>query len=159
MRSAVQKICAAGIVGLSSLFVLPSSALVVDGVQVAAVEIPRINAAITLPGDPTSPLTAGDPPFTTFNIQAFYDTGASGVLVSKETADAIGLPLAAGVEFGDVGVGGIDFFNVSQPINIHLAPFTSPFGGGQGIDDPGDFSSTYDQVFTRSCLTALMFGA
>ncbi|MEM6854049.1 MAG: dockerin type I domain-containing protein [Planctomycetota bacterium] len=146
---AVRQICAAGLVGMGGLFVLPSSALVIDGVQVAAIDIPRINAAITLPGDPTSPLTAGDPPFTTFNIQAFYDTGASGVLVAKETADAIGLPLAAGVEFGDVGVGGIDFFNVSEPINIHLAPFISPFGGGQGIDDPVNFSSTYDQVFTN----------
>lgn len=134
--------------GVAGGFVGSASGLVVEGVQVASVEIPRINAAISLLSDPTTPLSAGEPGFETFNVQAFYDTGASGVLVSKETADAIGLPLDAGVEFGDVGVGGIDYFNVSQAVNIHLAPFIAPLGGGADVDNPATFTTVYDQVFT-----------
>jgi len=135
-------------VGLSAVLGGASSAaLDIQGVQIASVDQPRINAAITLVGSPTSPLTAGDPPFTTFNIQAFFDTGASGVLVSKETADGLGLPLASGVVFEDVGVGGIDAFNVSQDVRIHLADFIAPLGSGGGIDDPAQFTSTYSTTF------------
>ncbi|WP_221435490.1 dockerin type I repeat-containing protein [Algisphaera agarilytica] len=112
-------------------------------------EIPQINAAITLPSDPTSPLTTEGLLGPTFTIKAFYDSGASGVLLAKETADALGVPLASGVEFGDVGVGGIDYFNVSENINIHLAPFLAPFGVGADIDNPATFTQTYNQVFTN----------
>lgn len=137
----------AGAAAAAAIWAAPADAIVIEGIQVAAVEIPRIHAAISLPSDPLSPLTAGEAGFETFNIQAFYDTGASGVLVSKETADAIGLPRAAGVEFGDVGVGGTAFFDVSEEVLVSLAPFTAPLGGGADIDNPATFDQTYSQKF------------
>jgi len=135
--------------GLVLMIARPGAALVFSGVNEAALDQPRINAAITLPGSPDTPLTAtvDDLIFggttQTFNIQAFFDTGASGVLMSKETAEALGVPLAEGVEFGDVGVGGISFFDVSEDVMVRLAPFTPT----ADVDNPDTFTSTYDQVF------------
>ncbi|WP_145445494.1 aspartyl protease family protein [Mucisphaera calidilacus] len=123
-------------------------ALEIDGVQNAALDQPQINAAIRLPGT-TQPVTGlAEDLFgnivETFNIQAFYDTGASGVLMSTQTADALGLTRARfegqDVIFEDVGVGGADAFNVSEPLMIDLAPFPSV-----AIDDP----ATYDTVYTQ----------
>src|SRR5688500_12589699 len=63
----------------------------IEGVQPAALDQPRVHALLrrTATGEP---LTAEAPPFgTTFNIEVYYDTGASGVLISNETANALGL--------------------------------------------------------------------
>jgi hypothetical protein len=107
-----------------------SRAIDITGVQPAALDQPRINALLRL--------TAGGPPLTgedifgdvVFNIEAFYDTGSSGVILGEETAQLLNVPLAhfpepAGplIVFEDVGVGGSDFFNVSTPLFVGLAPF------------------------------------
>ncbi len=126
----------------------PCGALVIDGALNASLDQPRINAALTLPGDPNNPLSAMGvdifgQPIDTFNIQAFYDTGASGVLLSKETTDALGVPRDPGVLFEDVGVGGSEAFDVSMDVNVHLAPM-SPLAD---IDNAATFTTVYDQVF------------
>ncbi|MEQ9461726.1 MAG: hypothetical protein RIG82_12320 [Phycisphaeraceae bacterium] len=128
-----------------------SQAIVIEGVQNASLDQPRINAAIRLPGSAT-PLTAlaedffGDI-FETFNIQAFYDTGASGILVSTQTADALGLPRqqfgGQDVIFEDVGVGGASPFNVSDEVFIDLAPYTPD----ANIDNASSYTSVYDHSF------------
>jgi hypothetical protein len=108
-----------------------SRATDIFGVQVAALDQPRINAIVRLDA-------AADPLFAdifgsrAFNISAFFDTGASGVLISPNTASSLGdlynpgLPLAfhngTQVKFYDVGVAGEDVFNVSVPVHISLAP-------------------------------------
>ncbi|NBC10961.1 MAG: hypothetical protein GVY24_04395 [Planctomycetes bacterium] len=139
------------LVSAAAAVLLPAGqagALVFSGVNEASLDQPRIHAAITLPGSPDTPLVAettdifGDP-VETFTIQAFFDTGASGVLMSKETADALGVPMADGVAFGDVGVGGISFFDVSDDVMVRLAPFTP----NADVDNPDTFTSTYDQSF------------
>src|SRR5256885_16599113 len=85
----------------------------IEGVQPAALDQPRVN--IHLRRDPRgSPLSAKANGESTINVQAFLDTGASGILLSKTTADALGVkPESAGkddVVFHDVGVGGGDRF-------------------------------------------------
>lgn len=131
-----------------AILAAPAAALDIEGVQNAALDQPRINAAIRLPGA-TGPLSATvEDPFNggtteTFNIQAFYDTGASGVLVSDETADALGLPREPGVVFEDVGVGGSEFFDVSQPVEVLLANFTAD----TDVDNPATFSATYNRSY------------
>jgi hypothetical protein len=59
------------------------------------------------------------------DIEAFLDTGASGVLLSQHTADALGVRAAPNVTFEDVGVAGSDRFGVSEPV---LASFDPPCG-------------------------------
>ncbi len=126
-----------------------ASAVEVQGVLSAAMDQPRINAFVRLPNT-TNPLTADfGGGVTTFNIEAFYDTGASGVLISNQTASLLGIPLeqvgGTNVVFSDVGVGGSQDFNVSVPIEIGLAPY-SQFVSDQ-LDDPFTIDTVYAQRF------------
>lgn len=127
--------------GVIAVLGLQASALDIEGVLPAALDQPQINAAITLPGSST-PLADGGT--GTFNIQAFFDTGASGVLIAKETRDVIGLPIQSDVFFGDVGVGGEETFAVSSEVDIYLATFPS-----LDVNDPVTFQTVYDQKFTN----------
>jgi hypothetical protein len=74
--------------------------------------------------DPSDPF--GTVP--TIGIQAYLDTGASGILISTATAQAWGLPNSTyngqTVTFDDIGVAGTAAFNVSNPIYAGVAPFT-----------------------------------
>src|SRR5688500_18304271 len=65
----------------------------IRGIQPAALDQPRINALLVQPG--TSPNTGalwadffGD---RLFNVEAFLDTGASGVVISANTYSSLGL--------------------------------------------------------------------
>ena len=80
-----------------------------------------------------------DAPSSTFAIEAFLDTGASGVTLSKQTSEGLGIVgiSAPGtktpVKFFDVGIGGEEPFDVSPPLIIK----TCDYGGnidGEGID-------------------------
>lgn len=123
----------------------PVSALDIEGVQNVSIDQPQVYAAVSLGGSPTDPLTASDGQGTTsFTIRAFYDTGASGVLISRETALGLGIPLDDGVTFEDVGVGGADAFDVSQAINVHLAPYGYD---DTDLDNPLTFTQVYDKSF------------
>jgi hypothetical protein len=57
-------------------------------------------------------------------IQAFLDTGASGVVLSQETADALGVVKSTHngqlVEYQDVGVGGVASFHVSESLYVGM---------------------------------------
>lgn len=111
----------------------------IEGVQPAALDQPRINVLVRLQPKGT-PLSANVVGTKTFNVQAFLDTGASGVMLSPNTVDQLGIKketvAAAGksreVQFEDVGVGGGDKFDVSDPIYLSIAPYDSR----TDIDDP-----------------------
>ncbi len=99
----------------------------ISGVQPAALDQPRVNVVIRL--TPTgSPLTTTDSTLgtnsTTYNVPVYYDTGASGALLSVSTADALGISRASSngqpIVYSDVGVGGSDNFYVSDPIYASL---------------------------------------
>jgi hypothetical protein len=68
----------------------------------------------------------GDGGGETINIQAFLDTGASGIVISRTTSNALGLRMATSrggkeAAFHDVGVGGAEAFGVSEPLFVALA--------------------------------------
>jgi autotransporter-associated beta strand protein len=117
-----------------TVFLLPLRGLValatdIQGVQPAALDQPRINAAFSLGPLSTGTLLVADlgGGQTVFNVQAFFDTGASGILLSNNTADLLGIERSTfnsqEVVFSDIGVAGTDDFNVSQPVHVSLARF------------------------------------
>ncbi len=138
-------------IGIPSL----TQAVEIEGILPAAFDQPRINAFVRLPGS-TAPLIADFGVGITFNITAFYDTGASGVLISAQTAEFLGvnasnpgIPLeqvgGTNVVFSDVGVGGSQDFNVSVPLEIGLAPYNQ-FLGDQ-LDDITTYNTLYNTQF------------
>src|SRR3954471_9838614 len=87
----------------------PTSATEIEGVQPAALDQPRVNACVKRQPNGKA-LVAGKGGEQTINFQAFLDTGASGVMLSQQTADALGVqrektPKGNPVLFQDVGVG------------------------------------------------------
>jgi hypothetical protein len=103
------------------------------GVLPAALDQPRVNAVLRR--SPTGPpLTFDIFGEQGYNIEAFFDTGASGTLLSEQTAELLEIarlrwpdqPGGQLVEFEDVGVAGSDIFNVSEPLYIGLAPYLEP---------------------------------
>ncbi len=111
----------------SNTTILPSAApqtaspSTIFDVQPVAVDQPQINGLLQVPGGPpTDPI---------YNIQAFLDTGSSGVLISNESAAVLNLNnlVVDGngnpVTFSDVGIGGSDDFHVTQPMNVQIGSF------------------------------------
>lgn len=116
----------------------------IEGVQSAALDQPRVyvNVRRSAGGAPLS-AAAGDKemakllgldqngPQQTIAITAFLDTGASNIVLSVSTANAMGIKTeqvgAAGgarpVVFHDVGVGGSDEFHVTEPLMFSVAPY------------------------------------
>jgi hypothetical protein len=120
----------------------------VFGVQPAALDQPQVNAVLRR--TPTgAPLTADFYGITTYNIQAYYDTGSSGALLSAQTADGLGVNLeevgGQPVVYSDVGVGGTDDFNVSESLYLSLGVY------GMASDPTDPFAdpplSSYTQSF------------
>ncbi|MCC7085473.1 MAG: PEP-CTERM sorting domain-containing protein [Pirellulales bacterium] len=113
-----------------------ASAIDLDGISApAAIDQPQINVLIrTAPGgnpivgDVSDPLNPFNPdPVPSINFQAYLDTGASGILLSNNTA--LGWQLAndtyngTPIIYEDVGVAGSDPFHVSQPLYFGFAPY------------------------------------
>ena len=110
----------------------------IEGVQPASLDQPRVN--VLLRREPKGkPLAAGakdakDAIGRVFNVEAFLDTGASGFVLSANTAKALGIRHetigrvqgADPVVFEDVGVGGTDEFHVS-------------FAAGTTVGTPADY--------------------
>lgn len=60
-------------------------------------------------------------------IDAYFDTGASGLVLARESRDALGVrPEPNGVYY-DIGVGGAQMFQVSEPLYISVANYTGIF--------------------------------
>lgn len=125
----------------------PAQATILDGIQPAALDQPQINMIVYPQGQNVpqigltqDPLTGADVSF--FNVQAYLDTGASGILISSSTADLLHLTMekVGGVDviYSDVGVAGTDDFSVSTPLHLGLAPFIP----GQDLDQFNDINST-----------------
>ena len=117
----------------------------IEGVQSAALDQPRVyinvrRSASDAPLSATASdnalgkmlgLDQGGQSQRTIAITAFLDTGASNIVLSKSTAQAMGIKAeqastAAGprpVVFFDVGVGGSDQFHVAEPLLFCVAPY------------------------------------
>ena len=100
--------------------------LVLEGVYEAALDLPRIFFLLkrTPDGDPI--LYEGY-----FELNwAFLDTGASGLLLSKETTDLMEIAIEPNAVYVDVGVGGEEYFDVSESLYVGTAGFE--------VEDPYD---------------------
>ncbi len=111
----------------------------IEGVQPAALDQPRINLVVRrqAKGRPLSVKAGGE---ETFNLEAFLDTGASGVVLSVHSADQLGIKreTTAGakpteVQFEDVGVGGGSKFGVSETVFLSMAAY-APNTNVENID-------------------------
>ncbi|MBV8781986.1 MAG: aspartyl protease family protein [Phycisphaerae bacterium] len=95
-----------------------------DGVQPAALDQPRVNVIIRKQGQ-AAPLSGKTDLGETSNVEAFLDTGASGVLLSEHTANLLSVARErignAEARFEDVGVGGGDQFVISEPLTVAIA--------------------------------------
>jgi hypothetical protein len=122
---------------LAAVFVLaqllpPATVWATDlpGVLPAALDQPRINALLRR--TPTGPPLIADfgGGVQGYNITAFLDTGASGILLSDQTVEFLevqrqrwpepGGPL---VQFEDIGVAGSEFFDVSETLYAGLTSY------------------------------------
>jgi hypothetical protein len=104
--------------------------LVFEGVYEAALDLPRIYFLVKRDIN-KQPLNQKEEFESHY---AFLDTGASGILLSSETAESLGVSVDANARFVDVGVGGLEYFNVSEPLHVCLAGF-----GSQNPHDHRDY--------------------
>jgi len=103
--------------------------LIFSGIYEAALDLPRIYFLIKRDTDSRSSNRQQE-----MKVHyAFLDTGASGILLSNETAEGLGVKLDANARYVDVGVGGTEYFKVSEPLNICLASFASQNPENQNI--------------------------
>ena len=111
-------------------FSIPLRGEDIEGVQPAALDQPRINLVVRRQarGRPLSAKAGGE---ETFNLEAFLDTGASGIVLSVHSADQLGIhrertvgAKPVDVQFEDVGVGGGSRFGISEAVFLSMAAYT-----------------------------------
>lgn len=114
-------------------------AIDIDGVQVASMDQPRVSVMLHRPKQAEPLFAKGDAAMAELlgldkaaaekvtSFAAFLDTGASGISISTQTADSLGIQRLSingkRVLFHDIGVGGTDQFNVSEPLTISLGAY------------------------------------
>jgi hypothetical protein len=72
----------------------------------------------------------------------YLDTGASGLLLSKETASYFGVAIDPGAQYVDVGVGGMEYFDISEPLYLGTLDYHDPYPEDQTryrVDGPWRF--------------------
>src|ERR1700722_6022886 len=109
----------------------------IQGVLPAAIDQPQTH--LLLRQSPTgSPLIGQDAlGDSSYDVQAYLDTGTSTILLSEEVMDSFGLNADSYngqlIQYNDIGIGGSSAFDVSTPYYISVAPFSSDndveFGG------------------------------
>lgn len=87
----------------------------IDGVFEIALDLPRI--LFLLKRDPNGPPLEYEGSFL-LDDPVFLDTGASGILLSREAIDKLDISIHPDAQYADVGIGGIEFFDVSEPLYI-----------------------------------------
>jgi len=93
--------------------------LVLRGVYEAAIDLPRILFLLKRQADGPALGPGGR-----FEVNyAFLDTGGSGILLSRETANVLGVAVEPNARFVDVGIGGDEYFDVSEPLYIGIADY------------------------------------
>jgi hypothetical protein len=119
---------------LAAAVLAASPAFAVDLIDVlpASMGQPQINVAVFAGNNPYPQTgvqavdidpTTGDLIYAPyFTIPAYFDTGASGILISVPQAQQLNIPTTTNI-FNDVGVGGSDQFNISQSLRLALADY------------------------------------
>ncbi len=140
----------------------------IEGVQPAALDQPRINMHLRreIKGKPLSAGGAAKTEESTINIQAFLDTGASGILLSGKTASALGVKHRnakgaksdVAVRFHDVGVGGTDAFDVSEKLFIFIAPYSTKSEPDEENEYPLSVGPMRTQISSGAGLIEMLTG-
>jgi hypothetical protein len=120
----------------------------ITGVQPASLDQPRIFLQVRRgPGGPA--LSVKVEKEQTAAIEAFLDTGASGIVIADSTAKALKLKSeqmgGKKATYEDVGVGGSEEFGVSEPLWISVAPYSSNTDG----DNDADYSRPIGPMRTQ----------
>ncbi len=98
-----------------------SNDLNIDGVFEAALDLPRIY--FLFKREPNGPPLEY---MGSFELNyAFLDTGASGILMSRETAEFMELAIEPEAQYVDAGVAGEEYFDVSELLYIGTADFNA----------------------------------
>ncbi len=106
----------------------------IDGVFEASLDLPRILFLLKTPppADFAEPSVAGPNGSAleymgNFEVNwAFLDTGASGILLSREIIDYLQISIDPNAQYSDVGIGGIEFFDISEVLYIGTASYDDP---------------------------------
>ncbi len=105
-----------------------SSTISIQGVLPVAADQPQINAVIRTSAASGTELTTSGGYYT---IQAFLDSGTSGILLSQSTWTGLGVnqsttvgSSSSPVVFNDVAIGGTNPYYVSTPYYVATAPFS-----------------------------------
>jgi len=111
----------------------------IEGVQPAALDQPRIFMCLRRDARGKSLETADKEALS--GIEAFLDTGASGVVLSSDTCGKLGVKSEHArdgkeIAYEDVGVGGSERFAVAEPLFFALAPYPN-----------GEDPTNYDKPF------------
>ena len=125
--------------------------LELEGVYEAALDLPRIMFLLKRKPDGDALKYQGR-----FERNwGFVDTGASGVLLSRETAEQLEVVIEQEAKFVDIGIGGEEYFDVSEPLYIGLADFEE-----LGSNEPDEYKLAGPMRFQVKKVTAgLMIGA
>ncbi len=105
-----------------------AGAVDIQGVLPAAADYPQTHALLI---DPTTgAVVTGSGAYSgVYDIQGYLDTGTSGILLSQETQQGLGVGLDSYIgtptTFNDYTVGGIDTYWVSPPYSVSTAPFSA----------------------------------
>jgi len=67
-------------------------------------------------------------------------------LIGGAHRSTFGVPAQDGATYSDIGVGGLVTFDVTEPLNIHVAPYP---GDPQKIDNPDHFDNYYSHAFNN----------
>ena len=132
-------VLALGVFFLAPLFA-QAAQYFIDGRQSQSNYVPGAFVDLATPGG-TNYLARttdifGDPE-SYYSYAAVLDTGASGSVVSAFEAQARALP-TTGETYPDVGIGGTEWFNVSQPTQVKMASVTVGYEGSENL---ANFSS------------------
>src|SRR5689334_2864093 len=93
----------------------------IEGVQPAAMDQPRVY--VNLRSDRNKPPLHTSDKDRLSGDEAFLDTGASGIMLSADTVQKLGVAREQDTTFQDVGVGGGEEFGVSEPLYLAVAKY------------------------------------
>ena len=115
--------CIAISLSLSAAVLAACEDFEIDGTYEGSVDLPKILFLLKhSPGEP--PIPSSSEGMFAVNY-AYLDTGASGILLSLETAEDLQIAIDANGQFVDTGIAGDEYFNVSEPLYIGTADYNA----------------------------------
>jgi hypothetical protein len=76
---------------------------------------------------------------TNFSYPVILDTGSSGNVMSWTVRSSFGVPLTSGESYTDVGIGGNETFDVTDPIKAYFAPTTTDPDSAASFSEYGTY--------------------